>query len=368
MNQDHMGCLAPSKSGTTLDALSYYHEGIFAWELKHIFADNWQFVGHVDEFREQGDYKLIQLGKVPVIVIKAENNTFRGMHNVCRHRAGPLATKEGNCSVLTCRYHGWSYNLQGQLIHAPLMQENTHFEKEKIQLPQVKLKIWKNLIFVALNPSPPDLDTVLKGIDKAIEPIHIERMKFSHQQRYHIDCNWKVYMDNYLEGYHLPWVHPGLSKVLKFQKYQTEVFPWYSYQWSPMKASQNNQTDEKLYQQGKAHYFAVFPNFMMNILPGRLQTNRVMPLTATTTEVIFDYYYDDLDSPETIATIEQDKNFSDEIQQEDIDICVHVQKGLESGSYHRGIYNQKMEQGVAHFHNLMRDRYQKAGIIEDQGI
>lgn len=350
--------------GKTLDARCYFSKEIFEFEQTNLFARHWQLVGHVSEFSQSGDHKKLQIGRIPVIVLKTENGDIKGFHNVCRHRAGPLKVQGKDCPRLNCQYHGWSYDGNGQLIQAPQMDNNAEFDKTQIQLPEVQLACWNGLIFATIN-STAKPDELWQGISEAIAPVDLNQFKYSHSQSYQMRCNWKIYMDNYMEGYHVPVVHPGLNRVLKFQQYHTEVMPNYSYQWSPLKAG-NNDEKESVYQNGRAHYFALLPNMMLNILPHRLQTNRVIPLTANTTEVVFDYYYDNFESNSVAKMIAEDKNFSDEVQQEDIQICEEVQFRLESGSYQQGIYCQKMEQALIHFHDSLRKLYRTG--LQNKGL
>jgi choline monooxygenase len=191
---------------------------------------------------------------------------------------------------------------------------------------------------------------VYGGIAQRIAPVDVGRMRFANRIEYVVDCNWKVYVDNFLEGYHLPYVHPGLSRILDYRAYVTELSDWYSLQHSPMRGG------EEIYGQGDAWYFFVYPNTMLNILRGRMQTNRVVPLGLDRCRVDFDYYY----SEEGAARSERDQGFSDEIQQEDIEICEAVQRGLVSGGYVPGRLCPRREAGVWHFQNLLRDAYRRA--------
>ena len=180
-------------------------------------------------------------------------------------------------------------------------------------------------------------------------PIDLAAMRFHRRDSYDIACNWKVYVDNFLEGYHLPHVHPGLSKVLDYRAYDTELFPWHSLQHSPLRNSGD------IYGDGDAFYYFVYPNVMLNIMPGRLQTNHILPLGADRCRVEFDYYYAQDDA--ALARIANDQAFSDEVQDEDIRICESVQQGLASGLYDAGRLCPKRESGVWHFHNLLRAAY-----------
>jgi choline monooxygenase len=200
-----------------------------------------------------------------------------------------------------------------------------------------------------LDEHTPAFDEVYGGIAERIAPIDLSAMRYLRRDSYDLDCNWKVYIDNFLEGYHLPHVHPGLSRVLDYRAYDTELFPWHSLQSSPLRNS------AEIYGDGQAFYYFVYPNVMLNIMPGRLQTNRILPLGPGRCRVEFDYYYAQDEAAQ--KRIAADQTFSDEVQQEDIDICEAVQKGLASGYYQPGRLCPKREGGVWHFHNLLRTAY-----------
>ena len=330
-----------------------YTQADFQQTEKAIFENNWQLVAHCSQIPNIGDQLVTQIGQVPIVIVRNENNQLKAFHNVCRHRAGPVATENGNSKALRCKYHGWTYNLDGALRTAPEMSSTKNFDICQYHLPQAQLDIWQGFIFICVNGTPPPLTELLEGISKTILPINLESMEFSHRDEFVIDCNWKVYMDNYLEGYHLPYVHPGLSKILDYRSYETTLFKWHSYQNSPLGTRNESAKEINFYGEGVAHYYCIFPNIMMNILPGRLQTNVIIP-EANKTRVIFDYYYSDMDSEQTQKLMQQDKDFSDEIQQEDIGICEKVQQGLNSGSYDSGRLCMKRESGLLHFQNLIR--------------
>lgn len=168
-----------------------------------------------------------------------------------------------------------------------------------------------------------------------------------------------MYVDNYLEGYHLPHVHPALNRMLDYRSYVTETYNWHSLQRSPLESSNT------LYGEGDALYYWLWPNTMLNILPGRLQTNRIVPKGVDHCRVEFDFYYAPMqsgmdDSGEARARREADLQFSDEVQHEDLGICEDVQRGLASGSYEPGRLNPLRENAVHHFHELLRRAYRDA--------
>lgn len=332
-------------------APEHYHGAeALACDQRLVFERSWQLVGHSRQLADAGDSIGATIGRCPVLVVRGEDETLRAFANVCRHRAGPLVVCGGrDARALRCRYHGWTYDLEGRLRHAPEMGNAPDFHPEGVRLPRFRAAAWQGLVFVALDDRVPALEEVLAGIAQRISPIDLPAMEFAHRDTYTIDCNWKVYVDNYLEGYHLPYVHPGLSGILDYRSYRTELFAWHSLQHSPLSA------EEALYGNGEAFYYFVYPNLMLNVLPGRLQVNRVLPAGAERCVVEFDYYYArDGRKPEAM---QRDRAFSEEIQQEDIGICEAVQRGLASGRYEPGRLNPRRESGVRHFHQLLRRAY-----------
>ncbi|NVJ51558.1 MAG: aromatic ring-hydroxylating dioxygenase subunit alpha [Gammaproteobacteria bacterium] len=335
----------------TLPASLYVSDAAHQLDKAAIFLRSWQCVGHQSMLPNNGDVLVTEVADKPIIVVRNHQGELTAFYNVCKHRAGPLVLESGNVKVLSCRYHGWSYQLDGQLRTAPEMADTPNFNPCEVHLDKVALASWQGYLFINLAAEPQPIDELFAGIQSRIAPIDLEQMQFHHRDEYTVACNWKVYMDNYLEGYHLPHVHPGLNKLLDYKSYTTELAKWYSYQYSPLESQQS------FYGEGAAHYFCVYPNLMLNILPGRCQINIIVPLSATTCKVIFDYYYSDLNAPEVQAMIKQDLSFSDEVQDEDISICEHVQKGLASGVYDQGRLCVRREQGVWHYQELLRRGY-----------
>jgi len=334
---------------TALSPDYYRGDDSLAMEYERVFSRSWQLVAHQGQLCEAGDHVVEQIGRVPVLLVRGSDGVLRAFANVCRHRAGPLALCNGRgARALHCKYHGWTYELNGQLRAAPEMQDAEDFDVGSISLPELRVAEWQGLVFVAQGEVAP-IDQVYAGIAERIAPIDLAEMVYARSERYEIDCNWKVYIDNFLEGYHLPHVHPGLSKVLDYRSYDTELFRWCSLQHSPLREG------DALYGEGEAFYYHIYPNVMLNILPGRLQTNRVLPLGPDRCRVDFDFYY--TPGPGLQKRIDADAQFSDEVQLEDVEICMAVQRGLDSGHYVPGRLCPKRESGVWHFHNQLRAAY-----------
>jgi choline monooxygenase len=333
-----------------LPARHYFGEDMLACEQRNVFARSWQLLARRELLSAPGDHVVESIGNVPVLIVRGNDGELRAFPNVCRHRAGPLALCNGKgAKSLQCKYHGWTYTLDGQLRSAPEMTGAKDFDVADIRLPPLRVHEWQGLVFVSLDDDVPPFEEVYAGIVERIAPIDLSAMRYQRRETYDIDCNWKVYIDNYLEGYHLPHVHPGLSKVLDYRAYDTELFDWQILQSSPLR----NGGD--IYGEGEAFYYQIYPNTMLNIMPGRLQTNRVLALGPGRCRVEFDFYY--AEDEKSQSRIAADADFSDEVQLEDVAICEAVQRGLASGTYDAGRLCPKRESGVWHFHNLLRNAY-----------
>lgn len=338
----------PLATARALPAWFYTDASTAGFERGAIFGRDWQLVAHVSQLAGSGDHVVCEVGGVPLLLVRDEQGVLRALHNICRHRAGPLAVCDGRgARALRCHYHGWTYSLAGQLRSAPEMQDAADFDPASIRLPHVRLEVWRGLVFVALAPAM-ELAALLEGIGPRLGERSFDRYVFDRRICYDMACNWKVYIDNYLEGYHLPHIHPELNRLLDYRSYETETGPWHSLQSSPIRDA------DTFYGDGEALYYFLWPNQMLNILPDRLQVNRVIALGIDRCRVEFDYLYPADAGDDDRQRREQDQLFSDEVQREDGDICAAVQARLACGAYQPGRLNPKRESAVHHFHELVR--------------
>ena len=272
-----------------------------------------------------------------------------------------MATGCGKRNTLQCRYHGWTYTLNGTLLKAPEMDGVQHFTPQDMHLVPVQVATWGPLVFVNLDGKAPPLAEVMEDIPQRVAPVHCEDMQFVTTKSWEIACNWKVYVDNYLEGYHLPVVHPGLHKELDYDNYVVEPRRFFSLQHAPLRAVHGGNAESRQYDPSttdvpEALYVWLFPNMMLNIYLGQMQTNLVIPLGHDRCRVVFDWYA--MRPPGDVTTDTAWTKlmaFSDEIQAEDIEICEIVQKNLRSRVYDRGRYSAARENGVHHFHSLLHE-------------
>jgi choline monooxygenase len=340
----------------TLPSTCYTNRDYLAVEEERIFARTWQLVGRIDQLPVPGSYLTAMIGREPVVIVRDLLDELRGFINICRHRAGPVASGSGCADRLRCGYHGWTYDLTGQLIGLPDFKGAADFEREKMGLVPIEIAQWEQFIFARLQsqaPFSPSLLDLLGEIPAVTAGYDIGSMRFAGRRDYTIECNWKVYIDNYVEGYHVPIIHPGLMREIDYRNYRTVTSRYHSRQDAPIRSGKD---DGRRYLADGDHtealYFWVFPNLMLNIYPDNVSTNLILPLDHERTLTIFEWFFHDVDSKSTQERIAASIRLSDEIQQEDIVICEAVQRRLGSRYYDRGRYSPQMENGLHHFHSL----------------
>jgi len=392
----HLDVHEQIEAAYTLASRFYTDPDVLEIEREKIFRRTWQLVGTLDHpCGEVNDVKktiadpethfTADVAGEPVIVVRDKQGTLRAFSNVCRHRAGPIALGSGCKNVLRCQYHGWTYTLDGRLIGTPDVDGVEFFDRSTMGMVPMGLEVWEGFIFVNFERedrhrgtetrrsteerASPALTEVLGKIPEQARGFQFEGLQLAERRDYVIDCNWKVYVDNYLEGYHIPIAHPGLMREIDYALYRTDTYRYYSQQFAPIRAAggqaglkkmtERDDASERIYAPGmglkEALYFWIFPNLMLNIYPDNISTNVIVPLSVDKTLTIFEWFFHDVDSPKTRERIAKAVAFSDEVQQEDIVLCENVQKGLRSSTYERGRYSVKRENGVHHFHMLLSE-------------
>lgn len=350
---------------STLPAVFYREPDVYALERERLFARTWQPVARVADVQRPGDYVTNEIAGEPIVVVRSDDGTLRAFFNVCRHRAGPPAQGSGNRRTLQCGYHGWTYDLRGALIGAPEIDGADGFDRKDFSLLPVEVATWGPFVFARLEPDGPPLRDWLGEMVDETSSLRLDEMRFVMRKEWIIGCNWKVYVDNYLEGYHVPVAHPRLYKELDYANYRVEPRRFHSLQHAPARSnpvsdastwpSSVANTDRMYGGNDRALYYWVFPNWMVNIYPDNMSINIIVPLGLDRTMTIFEWYFHDAERPEVKARAEKVLAFSDEIQQEDIAICESVQKRLFSRAYRQGRFSVKRENGVHHFQGLLHE-------------
>lgn len=338
----------------TLPAEVYLEPELLAREKTSLFGKTWQIVGRRDQVGNAGDYFTTELLGEPLLIVRASDGILRGFYNVCRHRAGPPAEGCGSRKVFRCGYHGWTYGLDGRLLNAPEMEGTENFDHSQFGLQPIAIAEWGAWVFANLDSQAEPLLASLRELPEQAGKFQLEKLKLVERRDYIMECNWKVYIDNFLEGYHLPSVHPSLNRELDYGQYVTETFEFHSRQSSPIRGPENEKNVQRRYALASgdqaAEYFWIFPNWMLNCYPDNVSLNIVLPLATERCVAIFEWYFPQevLKTEAPAATI----RFSDEIQIEDGHICEVVHRNLKSRSYRRGRFSARQEKGVHQFHRL----------------
>jgi choline monooxygenase len=337
----------------------YADPRVHAIDLERILAATWQYVGPASSVASPGACVTTEVAGRGIVVVRGTDGDLRAFYNVCRHRGGPLAKQDCTIDRFQCAYHGWVYALDGRLVGTPQFKGAEGFRREDFGLLPVAVGVWHGMVFVNCAAEPPALATVMAGVAEDLAPIDLDSKTFVARDVYPVAADWKAYVDNYLEAYHLPAVHPLYFRTVDYKTYRYELRCWYSVQKVPL--SDDAGYYAELREPGQAvrdaTYLWAWPNLTFNVLPGRVQVNHVRPTGLGTCEVVFDYYYDAADDPAVQALIAEDRAASTRIQAEDADICQRVQRNLASGVYRPGRLVPEQELAVHHFQDLIRGVY-----------
>ncbi|HWS56812.1 MAG TPA: SRPBCC family protein [Pyrinomonadaceae bacterium] len=325
-----------------------------AAERERVFGRTWQLAGRAEDAERAGQFFTCEVGGEPVLVARDAAGGLRAFSNVCRHRAGPVAEGRGERASFRCGYHGWTYALDGRLVGTPEFEGVERFERGANCLPEFRAEAWGPLVFVNLDPACAPLADALEDLPERVGLRDWSRMRPAARKDWHVDCNWKVYVDNYLEGYHIPVVHPALHRELDYARYRTETRRLYSIQHAPLRPAASRLPAPDDGGDG-AQFYWLFPNLMLNVYADNYSTNLIVPLGPERTLTVFEWYFRDPEDPAVRRRIAETVEFSDEIQLEDIRVCEAVQRGLRARAYRHGRYSVRRENGVHHFHGLLAE-------------
>jgi choline monooxygenase len=353
----------PLEQARTIPSSWYFDPELYQTERRRVFAETWQVAGRVDQLAQPGSFLTTEIAGEPILVLRDGEGVLRAFFNVCRHRAARVMQEPaGRASRLRCPYHGWTYDLTGKLRGTPEFEGVADFRREDHGLASLDVDTWGPIVWVrqSQDRSRPELCLTLgewlSPLNAHAEKLGLASLHFVQRQEYELQCNWKVFVDNYLDGgYHVNSVHPGLAGVIDYSRYRTEIEGFTSTQISPLRPPDSESTRATVGEVRKgsdAFYSWVFPNFMINLYEGVMDTNLVLPLGPGQCRVIFDFYFAHAGS-ESEPFIRESIAVSHQIQIEDLTICQDVQKGLASKSYDTGRFSVRREAGGYHFHRLL---------------
>jgi choline monooxygenase len=333
----------------TIPAGWYTDARVAELERRAVWSRTWQLVGRAAQLTDPGAFVTAEVAGEPVVVVRGSDGALRGFFNVCRHHAAAVMTAPcGVVDRLRCPYHGWTYDLTGRLRGVPDCDGARDLDRAAMGLVPIATAIWEGLVFIHLDPDPPPLTDQLGELVGQLAALELGGLVFAERREYTLACNWKVFVDNYLDGgYHVPHLHPSLDSVLDYPAYTIECFERSCLQASPVESGGDAAITSV--RQGRALYYWLYPNLMLNWYPGHLDLNLVLPLGVDRTRVIFDFFFAPGDPAEHARSIA----VSEQIQHEDVAICESVQRGLGSRAYRAGRLSPRREAGEHLFHRLL---------------
>jgi choline monooxygenase len=346
---------APLSKAYTIPASWYVDPRLAELERQSVFSRTWQVVGRVEDLEKPGQFVTAIVAGEPLLAVRGNDGVLRAFYNVCRHHAAAVVTEAcGQASILRCPYHGWNYGLDGSLKGMPEFDGVLGFERKDNGLVPIEVDTWEKFVFVNLESRPASsLPEFLGGLVKRAAPLGLTKLHHFTNKTYDIHCNWKVFVDNYLDGgYHVPHLHKGLSSVLDYKQYTVENEGRYCLQSSPMVSSNEDAATGATRQGDRAWYFWLYPNFMFNCYQGYMDTNLVIPIDVDHCRVIFDFFFSDV-SESRREYNEQSVAVGSRVQDEDLGICEAVQRGLKSRAYGAGRLSVRREAGEQLFHRLL---------------
>jgi carnitine monooxygenase subunit len=337
----------------------YTNPVVLKVEQEKIFSRSWQFVGHVSQVSKPGQFLTCKVAGEPIIVVRGDDGELRAFYNICPHRATILEkSEEGRKKILQCGYHGWTFNLDGQLNKAPNFKKVNGFCAADNCLRKVRVETQSSLVFVNLDEDAPSLSSTYHAF---FEDFNFERFPFlnelkkNHVRTRVIKCNWKGFIDNFLECDHCPVAHPGFTATLDLSKYQIINGPFCNIQGSSIREKKHKKTidlDLNTAEVQEGRFYWLWPNTMVTVYPGpgNMSTIQMIPIDHETTLGIYTFYLKNEEPTEEQKILME---FAEQVRIEDVELVEMQQIGFRSKAFRYGKYSPT-EHGVYHFHEMIR--------------
>ncbi len=321
-----------------LDSSYYVRPDILDAERRKIFWRTWQFIGPVSEVATAGSYLAADIAGLGVIALRGKDGKLRGFKNVCRHRGARLLPNgTGNCSLIVCPYHKWSYAEDGRLVQAPWFGKDPAIIPEDWPLETVQLDSWRGLLFAAVDPG----QSLIEQLGDLVQELADEPMESytaTASAKVEFDSNWKVYTDNFVEGYHIPGTHPSFYAAINFEEFKTTAHKGMVKMTAPPK--------DGLFYRGK--WLWMWPNWTLSLFQGGMNTSRINPLGVDRTEQCYNFYFADT-SPAAEAARARTIESNLAVVREDFEVCAETHKNYAAGVYSPGPLSSRHEMGVHYF-------------------
>lgn len=311
---------------------------------RRIFVASWQCLAHESQIVSAGDYVAETIAEVPVIAVRGTDGAIRAFRNACRHRLSPLvADGAGVCGAeLACPYHGWRYALDGRLKTATGFGPAEGFDARTLGLVALPLRLWRGFVFIALSDAAPDFEAWIAPVTMRLTDTPLETWRFAARRMHDVACRWTLYVENYLEGYHVPVLHKALDAEIDSAAYRVTVEDRIAIHHAPLRA-------ERI---GDAVYEGLWawawPNLGINVYRDGMMMERIWPMPDGTTRLDYLYVFADPEADQS-ATFAM----SDIVTAEDKMICEAVERNVAAGDIAQGPLSPTHENAVTHFRDMV---------------
>jgi phenylpropionate dioxygenase-like ring-hydroxylating dioxygenase large terminal subunit len=347
--------------GKLLPPAAFTNAALFADEMRAIFERSWVHVADLTELPRAGDYVAAQIGPSPVIVVRGDDGALRAFLNACRHRGATLAEGAGNCGrQLRCPYHAWSYSTAGELVGVPYREE-FGCRTAGLDLVPVRVGTVGPLVFACLDADAPPLDEWVGDLGPALARARGGEMEAAFQIDYEVPVNWKIYVENGLEGYHIGFVHDLLADLVMLRS-DGERAPqnfyerWSSYTLAPLNAQYRDLLPPPSHlspeERERVRFGHVFPNLIPVLTPGDFSYLRIDPIAPDRIRLRGRSF--DLGGPAT-ALREFRREAFDRTNKQDIAVVERVMRGLRARGLPAGVHADMLEGRIAHFERQVVD-------------
>jgi len=345
----------------TLPSRFYRDASVFERMKDDIFLKSWHWLGDSPSMLPLDGYAhplslLESYLREPMVLVRDRESKIRCMSNVCTHRANLVVNNPGKINNLSCMYHGRQWDYTGEFKRMPEFQDAKNFPRPCDHLHNFHLEEWGPFLFTGLEPEV-NFSVIRNFLDKWVGFLSLEEFKLdlSKSRDYLVNCHWALYCDNYLEGFHIPFVHPDLNAILDYDTYSSVLFDYGTLQLGFADGAEETYDlpeDHPCYGKNMAaFYFWIFPNIMLNFYPWGLSVNVVRPISLHRTKVSFiTYIHDEEKYGDTAGPL------MEKVEREDEFVVEGVYKGLQSRYYNTGRFSPTKEEGVHHFHRMLAER------------
>ena len=341
---------------STLPGAYYADDTAFARAREQVFARTWQWIGDLGDVAAPGSLSprtlLPGLLDEPLLLARDAGGILRCLSNVCTHRGNVLVRQACRASAIRCGYHSRRFDLAGRMTFMPEFDRAKNFPTAADDLPQVPFAAWAGHGFASPDPIAP-LDAFLGDMADRMRwlPVDAFEPAPARARDYTVRAHWGLYVENYLEGFHIPFVHAALNETVDYGRYATELFRYATLQLAyarPGEPAFDKHSEDEPEPSIAAYYWWVFPNLMLNVYPWGVSVNLVLPEAIDRTRIAFRSYVWDAAKLDAGAG-----GALDRVEAEDEAIVEAVQRGVRSRFYSRGRYSPTREQGIHHFHRLL---------------